>query len=74
MFKYDVGSTKYYLFDFEDIKKNQNELIKFVSIFSKERIEGGFIEDLYDKSIIEEREFILHKLIQDEIRIYSNDL
>ena len=57
LFKYDVGSTKYYLFDFEDIKRNPNKLQEFVAIFSRESIDKGFVEDLYKKSIIEEREF-----------------
>jgi type I restriction-modification system DNA methylase subunit len=57
LFKYDVGSTKYYLFDFEDIKKSPDKLQEFVAIFSKENIDKGFVEDLYKKSVIEEREF-----------------
>ncbi|MEX0920209.1 MAG: TaqI-like C-terminal specificity domain-containing protein [Candidatus Pacearchaeota archaeon] len=56
-FKYDIGSTKYYLFDFEEIKKDSNKLQEFVAIFSKENIDKGFVEDLYEESIIEEREF-----------------
>ncbi len=57
LFKYDIGSTKYYLFDFEDIKKSSDKLQEFVAIFSRENIDKGFVEDLYEKSIIEEREF-----------------
>jgi len=57
LFKYDIGSTKYYLFDFEDIKKSPDKLQEFVAIFSRENIDKGFVEDLYEKSIIEEREF-----------------
>ncbi|MFH1585980.1 MAG: DNA methyltransferase [archaeon] len=57
LFKYDVGNTKYYLFDFDDIRQNPNELKEFVAIFSKESIDGGFIDKLHKESIIEEREF-----------------
>jgi len=57
LFKYDVGNTKYYLFDFEEIKRSQNRLNEFVAIFSRESIDKGFIEKLYEKSVIEEREF-----------------
>lgn len=57
LFKYDVGSTKYYLFDFQDIKSNPNKLEEFVAIFSRENIDKGFVENLYEKSIIEEKEF-----------------
>lgn len=57
LFKYDIGNTKYYLFDFEEIKKNPNKLKEFVAIFSRGNIDKGFVEDLYAKSVIEEREF-----------------
>jgi len=57
LFKYDVGSTKYYSFDFEHIKENTGELKKFVAIFSREGIDNGFVEKVYEKSIVEEREF-----------------
>ncbi|MBU0907508.1 MAG: N-6 DNA methylase, partial [Nanoarchaeota archaeon] len=57
LFKYDVGNTKYYLFDFEEIKRNPDELKEFVAIFSKESVDSGFVDKLHKESIIEEREF-----------------
>lgn len=57
LFKHSAGSLKYYLFDFEEIKKNQNKLKEFVAIFSKESIDSEFVEKVYEKSIIEERDF-----------------
>lgn len=56
-FKYDVGSTKYYQIDFSDLKHNNNKLKEFIAIFSKDSVDKGFVEDLYEKSIVEEREF-----------------
>jgi len=57
LYKHDIGSTKYHLFDFEKVKKDPNKLLEFVGLFSKESIDKGFLEEIYEKSIIEEREF-----------------
>lgn len=57
LFKYNVGKLKYHLFDFEDIKNNLEKLKEFIAIFSRESIDNGFVENLYEKSIIEERKF-----------------
>ena len=52
------GYSKYYFFDFNSIKNNEQKLKEFVSIFSKERIiDNGFVEKLQKESVIEEREF-----------------
>lgn len=52
------GYSKYHLFDFNSIKRNEEKLKEFVGIFSKDRIiDKGFVEKLHKESIIEEREF-----------------
>ena len=52
------GYSKYHFFNFLEIKTNFDKLKEFIAIFSKENvIDKGFIEKLYEKSIIEEREF-----------------
>jgi SAM-dependent methyltransferase len=52
------GYSKYHIFDFNSIKKNEEKLKEFIGIFSKERIiDKGFVEKLHKESIIEEREF-----------------
>jgi len=52
------GYSKYYKFDFNSIKEDDEKLKEFIGIFSKERIiDLGFIEELTKKSIVEEREF-----------------
>lgn len=53
-----LGYSKFHLFDFKSIKKNEERLKEFVGIFSKERIiEKGFVEKLYKESVVQEREF-----------------
>lgn len=52
------GYSKYHFFDFLSIKEDPEKLKEFIAIFSKESIiDKEFIEKLYEKSIIEEREF-----------------
>ncbi len=52
------GYSKYHFFDFLSIKDDAEKLKEFIAIFSKESIiDKEFIETLYDKSVIEEREF-----------------
>lgn len=52
------GYSKYHIFDFNSIKRNEEKLKEFIGIFSKERlIDRGFIEKLHKESVIEEREF-----------------
>jgi len=52
------GYNTYHKFDFLSIKNNPDKLKEFIAIFSKESIiDKEFIEKLYEKSIIEEREF-----------------
>ncbi|EIJ65604.1 hypothetical protein BD31_I1566 [Candidatus Nitrosopumilus salaria BD31] len=52
------GYSKYHLFNFNSINKNEDKLKEFIGIFSKQRIiTEGFVEKLYDKSVTEEREF-----------------
>jgi len=57
LFKYNVGSQKYHEFNFQEIETNSDKLKEFIAIFSKESIDNNFVEKLYEKSIIEEREF-----------------
>jgi len=52
------GYSKYHFFNFLSIKNNPDKLKEFIAIFSKASIiDKEFIETLYEKSIIEEREF-----------------
>jgi len=52
------GYSKYHFFDFLSIKDDPEKLKEFIAIFSKESIvDKEFIKTLYEKSIIEEREF-----------------
>jgi len=52
------GYSKIHFFNFLTIKNNPDKLKEFIAIFSKESIiDKGFIETLYEKSVIEEREF-----------------
>ena len=51
------GYSKYFFFDFTKTK-NEDKLKEFIGIFSKSRIiDEGFVEKLYDESIMEEKEF-----------------
>ncbi len=52
------GYSRYHFFDFLSIKEDAEKLKEFVAIFSKESIiDRGFLEELYEKSVVEEREF-----------------
>ncbi|PIN85003.1 MAG: hypothetical protein COV47_04480 [Candidatus Diapherotrites archaeon CG11_big_fil_rev_8_21_14_0_20_37_9] len=52
------GYSKYHFFNFTEIERNENKLKEFIAIFSKEStIDKKFLEELYNKSVIEEREF-----------------
>lgn len=52
------GTSKYHIFNFKDIKNNEDKLKEFIAIFSKENIiEKRFVATLYDQSVIEEKEF-----------------
>jgi hypothetical protein len=52
------GLTKVHRFRFDSIQNNEEKLKEFVAIFSKKSIiDNKFVEDLYHKSVIEEREF-----------------
>ncbi len=57
LFKYEVGSLKYHLFNFEDIKKDKNKLKELIALFSRESVNNGFVNQVYEKSLEEEREF-----------------
>lgn len=50
------GYARYYMFDFEGIRKDPDRLREFVGVFSKGRMEGGFVERAHDESASEERE------------------
>ncbi|MFP4423827.1 MAG: Eco57I restriction-modification methylase domain-containing protein [Candidatus Woesearchaeota archaeon] len=52
------GFSTYHLFDFEEIRGNEEKLREFIAIFSKEQIiDKGFIEKLEEESAQEERNF-----------------
>jgi len=57
LFKYEAGSLKYHLFNFEDIKTDKNKLKEFIALFSRESVNNGFVDQIYEKSLEEEREF-----------------
>lgn len=51
------GYRKCHEFDFTTIKNNDEKLKEFIAIFSRKRIiDDGFVEILYSKSIIEEKD------------------
>ena len=56
LFDRNEGSKKDYSIDFTELT-NENKLKEFVALFSREQIEKGFISEVIQKSIIEEREF-----------------
>jgi len=52
------GYSKYYFFDFNSIKNNEQKLKEFIGIFSKERIiDNGFVEKISTESVTEEKKF-----------------
>jgi len=51
-----LGYSKYHMFDFAAIKDDPEMLKEFVSVFSKRRIETGFIERIEVESQNEEKE------------------
>ena len=52
------GYSKNHFFDFAEVEKNEKKLKEFIAIFSKESIiDKKFLEELYHKSVIEEKEF-----------------
>ena len=55
LFKREEGYTKYHKIDFLDIKKNPDKLKEFIAIFSKESFEKEDTNNLYNDSILEER-------------------
>lgn len=50
------GCARYYMFDFEAIGRDPGLLGEFVGVFSKGRMEAGFVERAHDESASEERE------------------
>jgi len=56
LFDRNEGSKKYHLIDFTELT-NEDKLKEFVTLFSREQVEKGFISEVIQKSIIEEREF-----------------
>ncbi|MBN2095454.1 MAG: N-6 DNA methylase [Candidatus Aenigmarchaeota archaeon] len=57
LFDRSVGSSKFHKFDFCSIRENPEKLKEFVAIFSRESLEGGFVEKLSEASKVEERNF-----------------
>ena len=56
LFDRNEGSKKYHLIDFTELT-DESKLKEFVALFSKEQVEKGFISEVIQKSIIEEKEF-----------------
>ena len=50
------GYARYYMFDFEAIGRDPGLLGEFVGVFSKGRMEAGFVERAHDESASEERD------------------
>jgi len=57
LFKREEGYTKFHKFNFLDIKGHPDKLKEFIAIFSRNSFEKKETEKLYEKSLIEEREF-----------------
>jgi len=55
LFKREEGYTKYHKIDFLDIKKTPEKLKEFIFIFSKDSFENDKTTELYNNSIVEER-------------------
>lgn len=51
-----LGYSKYHMFDFSAIRDKPEKLKEFVSVFSKQRIEAGFIEKIQAESQNEEKD------------------
>ena len=56
LFDRSKGSTKYHIIDFDELS-DEDKLKEFIAIFSREQVENGFITEIIQQSIIEEREF-----------------
>ncbi|MBT7402383.1 hypothetical protein HN777_01170, partial [Candidatus Woesearchaeota archaeon] len=56
LFDRKEGSKKYHIIDFTELT-NENKLKEFIALFSREGVEKGFIAEVIQQSIIEEREF-----------------
>ena len=50
------GYARYYMFDFEAIRNQPGRLGEFLGVFSKARMEGGFVERAHAESANEERQ------------------
>ncbi len=51
-----LGYTKYHMFNFESVRNDENKLKEFIGIFSKKRIDGGFIEQIQLETDNEEKD------------------
>ncbi|MBU2420714.1 MAG: N-6 DNA methylase [Nanoarchaeota archaeon] len=56
LFDRNEGSKKYHLIDFTELTK-EDKLKEFIALFSREQVEKGFITEVIQQSIVEEREF-----------------
>jgi len=56
LFDRNEGSKKYHLIDFTELT-NEDKLKEFIALFSREQVEKGFITEVIQQSIVEEREF-----------------
>jgi hypothetical protein len=56
LFDRNEGSKKYHLIDFTELTKEE-KLKEFIALFSREQVEKGFITEVIQQSIVEEREF-----------------
>ncbi|MCC7574354.1 N-6 DNA methylase [Candidatus Woesearchaeota archaeon] len=56
LFDRNEGDKKYHLIDFTELTKEE-KLKEFIALFSREQVEKGFITEVIQQSIVEEREF-----------------
>ncbi|MEK6880758.1 MAG: type IIL restriction-modification enzyme MmeI, partial [Nanoarchaeota archaeon] len=56
LFKHSLGNRTYHIFDFLSIKNDIDKLKEFIALFSRKSIDEEFVEKVYQKSIVEEKE------------------
>ena len=64
------GTSKYHIFNYKDVKNNEDKLKEFIAIFSKESIiDKKFVVTLYDQSFIEEKEFTKQENLRQALKL-----
>jgi len=56
LFDRNEGSKKYHLIEFEELT-NEDKLKEFIALFSREKVEKGFISEVIQQSIIENNKY-----------------